>query len=407
MLPRLDFDSDPLHTKDPNTEAVRTLYDLMDDPITNPYTIDVLAGSSAKAAELAQRLKTLPLVEDVMWLGSFVPENQAEKLPLLEDAAGVLRTTLSPGPPPPPDAPALRTELQKTAQAFAAIRAKLPPSSPVLPLIGDLEQLAKSPDPVLMEAGKALTRFLPLQLDRLRAALEAAPVTEADIPPEIRRDWALPDGRAKVQVLPKREARTGDNLRTFVDQVESIAPDAAGAAVTITGSADTITAAFRTAAILAMAASALLLGTVMRQLLDTMLVLIPLVVSSLLTVLLAVLLPLPLNFANIIALPLLLGVGVSFNVYFVMNWRARRMGPLGSATARAVLFSALTTATAFGSLALSKHPGTASMGRLLLLSLGCTLLTTMIFLPALLEWLGNPALALKSKRWRQMRAARR
>ena len=76
----------------------------------------------------------------------------------------------------------------------------------------------------------------------------------------------------------------------------------------------------------------------------------------------AVLLPLPLNFANIIALPLLLGVGVSFNIYFVMNWRAGREAPLGSATARAVLFSALTTATAFGSLAVSHHPGTASMG---------------------------------------------
>ena len=82
------------------------------------------------------------------------------------------------------------------------------------------------------------------------------------------------------------------------------------------------------------------------------------------------------------------------------------MGPLGSATARAVLFSALTTSTAFGSLALSKHPGTASMGQLLLLSLGCTLLTTMLFLPALLDWLGNPALALRSKRWRQLRKAR-
>jgi predicted RND superfamily exporter protein len=101
-------------------------------------------------------------------------------------------------------------------------------------------------------------------------------------------------------------------------------------------------------------------------------------------VLAAVALPLPLNFANIIALPLLLGVGVSFNIYFVMNWRAGFANPLGSATARAVLFSALTTGSAFGSLALSQHPGTASMGRLLLLSLACTLVTTFGFLPSLL-----------------------
>src|SRR5438270_425405 len=153
---------------------------------------------------------------------------------------------------------------------------------------------------------------------------------------------------------------------------------------------------------LAMLGSAILLAAVMRHVLDTILVLAPLLISALLTVVVAVLLPLPLNFANIIALPLLLGVGVSFNVYFVMNWRARRSSPLGSATARAVLFSALTTSPAFGSLALSNHPGTASMGKLLLLSLGCTLLTTIVFLPALLAWLGNPAIALNSKRWLQI-----
>jgi len=407
MLPRLQFDSDPLHTKDPHTQAVQTLFDLMDDPITNPYTIDILAPSGAAAADLLPRLKKLPLVEDVLWLGSFVPEDQAEKLPLLEDAASLLQSTLAPGSPPPPPQPAqLRDDLRKTADELDRVKPKVPANSPVIPLIGDLRQLARAPDPVLRAADTALTRFLPLQLDRLREALQAGPVAEADVPPEIRRDWLTQDGRARIQVIPKKEARAGDLLDDFVREVEMVAPDAGGAAVTIVGSAETIIAAFRTAAIVAMLGSAILLAIVMRHVLDTILVLAPLLISALLTVVMSVLLPLPLNFANVIALPLLLGVGVSFNVYFVMNWRARRMGPLGSATARAVLFSALTTSTAFGSLALSKHPGTASMGQLLLLSLGCTLLTTMLFLPALLDWLGNPALALRSKRWRQLRKAR-
>ena len=119
-------------------------------------------------------------------------------------------------------------------------------------------------------------------------------------------------------------------------------------------------------------------------------VLAPLLLASLLTLLVAVVLGLPLNFANIIALPLLLGVGVSFNIYFVMNWRNGIDGPLGSATARAIVFSALTTGSAFGSLALSKHPGTASMGVLLLISLGCTLLSSLVFIPALLAQLRLP-----------------
>ena len=164
-----------------------------------------------------------------------------------------------------------------------------------------------------------------------------------------------------------------------------MAPNAGGSAVTIEATSQTIVDAFRDAALIAVASITIILMLALRRLLDVALVLAPLILSALLTLLVAVLLPLPLNFANIIALPLLLGVGVSFNIYFVMNWRAGRRAVLGSATARAIVFSALTTGTAFGSLALSAHPGTASMGRLLLISLACTLLASLVFIPALLS----------------------
>ena len=155
--------------------------------------------------------------------------------------------------------------------------------------------------------------------------------------------------------------------------------------VTIVATSATIVGAFRSAAIIAVVAITIILFLALRRVLDVALVLAPLILSALLTLLVAVLLRLPLNFANIIALPLLLGVGVSFNIYFVMNWRAGRHAVLGSATARAIVFSALTTGTAFGSLALSAHPGTASMGRLLMISLACTLVASLIFIPALLS----------------------
>ncbi len=384
-LPRLTFDGDPLHTKDPTTEAVRTLHDLMEDPVTNPYTMEALVGSIADAASLADRLRALPLVSDVLTLRSFVPEDQAGKLPLLADAAALLGSTLDVHPTGPrPDAAALRRAAQSAAAALDGVRGKLPAGSTLAAIATDLATLARASDGTLLAADAALTRFLPLQLDRLRLALGASTSTEADVPADIARDWVLPDGRARLQVIPKREAMGSDGLHRFVAQVHEVAPDAVGSAVTITASADTIVSAFRSAAIWALIAIAAILAAALRRVGDVALVLAPLLLSSMLTVLAAVLLPLPLNFANIIALPLLLGVGVSFNIYFVMNWRAGRIDPLGSATARAVLFSALTTATAFGSLALSHHPGTASMGALLLLSLGCTLLTTLLFVPALL-----------------------
>ena len=242
-----------------------------------------------------------------------------------------------------------------------------------------------------MATNAALTRFLPSQLDQLRAALNAKPVTLQSIPPDITRDWLLPDGRARIQITPKPEASGGPGLARFVDQVSAAMPEAGGSAVTIIDSARTIISAFRNAAIAAIVMIALILLATLRRLVDVALVLAPLLLSALLTVVVCVALPLPLNFANIIALPLLLGVGVSFNIYFVMNWRAGEHSRLASPTARAVIFSALTTGTAFGSLALSRHPGTASMGELLLISLGCTLLSTLIFVPAVLATLRPPS----------------
>jgi predicted RND superfamily exporter protein len=143
-----------------------------------------------------------------------------------------------------------------------------------------------------------------------------------------------------------------------------------------------------------MLAIAILLSVALRRVMDVALVMAPLLVSSLLTVVVLRSAGISLNFANIIALPLLLGVGVSFNIYFVMNWRSGITRFLGSATARAVIFSALTTGTAFGSLALSAHPGTASMGTLLLISLVCTVLTTLLFVPALLAVVPRPHVVL-------------
>ena len=390
-LPMLRFDADPLHTKDPATEAMTTLADLMADPITTPYSIDVIEPNLTDAIAVAGRASKLPLVAGALTLQSFVPEDQPAKLAIIADAANVLGATLSNRTPPASVSAAdIRLAARTAAASLSASVAKLPPDSPIALVTADLRALQAAPDPTVLAANQALTRFLPDQLARLRAALAAAPVTVRSIPPGIARDWLLPDGRARVQITPKPEASGGPGLNAFVDQVSAAIPEAGGSAVTIIATSRTITTAFRNAAIAAVAMIAVILFLILRRPLDVALVLAPLLLSSLLTVVVCVVLPLPLNFANIIALPLLLGVGVSFNIYFVMNWRAGEHSRLASATARAVIFSALTTGTAFGSLALSRHPGTASMGELLLISLGCTLLATLLFVPALLATLRAP-----------------
>ncbi|HET9019410.1 MAG TPA: MMPL family transporter [Acetobacteraceae bacterium] len=385
LLPTLRFDADPLHTKNPNTEAMRTLRDLMNSPITDPYTVDILTPSLRDAEALAARLHGLKLVDRVLTLGSFVPEDQPPKLALIADAANILQATLTPSTPEAPVTPDdLRLAARTAAAGIAKAVPKLPADSPLRPIGDDLQKLAAAPDDVLMATNKALVQFLPMQMDRLRLALDAHPVTAADLPPDITRDWLLPDGRARVQVVGTPQTHGSAGLQALVGAVRQVAPDAQGTAVTIVESARTIIDAFRTAAVLALVAIAVILAIALQRARDVALVMAPLLLSSLLTVVAVQVMGLKLNFANIIALPLLLGVGVSFNVYFVMNWRKGSDRFLGTATARAIVLSALTTGTAFGSLALSGHPGTASMGVLLLLSLGSTVIATLVFEPTLL-----------------------
>jgi uncharacterized membrane protein YdfJ with MMPL/SSD domain len=327
----------------------------------------------------------------VLSLDSFVPKDQPAKLAAIADTANVLGPTLlahgSQAPVKPDD---IRLAAHTAAGNIAQVLSKVAKDSPLVPLGADLKTLETAPDATVLAANAALTRFLPMQLDRLRTALTAQPVSAGGVPQDIARDWILPDGRVRVQAVPKPAANGNQGLRDFVAQVQSVAPDAGGSAVTIVATSQTIIGAFRQAAISALIVIAVILLVALRRVLDVGLVLAPLLLSALLTVVIVTTVPMPLNYANVIALPLLLGVGVSFNIYFVMNWRAGLSHPLGSATARAVLFSALTTGTAFGSLALSHHPGTASMGALLLLSLFCTLLASLVFVPALLAAMPPP-----------------
>ncbi len=380
----LPFDADPLHTKDPRGEAMRTLAKLRDDPLTNPYSADILAPDLPTAEQLAEALSRLPEAAEVLTLSSFVPEDQKPKLALIADTAEIMAATLAPRESAPVHPADLRLAIATAEAALKPALAKLPSSDPLALNAGDLEGLARLSDEGLMAANAALVRFLPDELARLRTALSAKPVTLADLPPSILADWRAPDGRIRVSVFPKREVETSAGLATFVEAVRKLAPNATGSAVVIVESSRTIIGAFRTALAAALISIGVLLAIALRRALSVLLVLGTLLSGAALSALIAWASGLSLNFANIIALPLLLGVGVSFNVYFVMNWGAGRRRFLGTATARAVLFSALTTATAFGSLALSPHPGTASLGKLLLLGLGATLFATFILLPLLL-----------------------
>jgi hopanoid biosynthesis associated RND transporter like protein HpnN len=381
-LVRLRFDFDPINLENPASESVQALFELSNSPDSTPYTVDVLTGRDA-AADLARQLGSLTEVDHVIWLGSFVPEDQPAKLAILADAGELLAPTLNP--------PSIKTaadahDVLESAARSALDIAKLAArgNAASAQLAGALHRaVARGPAVVpLLEAN--LSQGAARRVTDLQSSLQASPVALDTLPSDLKRDWVGADGRYRLQVFPKGNARDGQVLRRFVTAVRRVAPDATGMPIGIQESASTVIRAFAVAGCIATAAITLILALVLRSLRDIAAVLAPLLLAGLLTLATSAAAGMPLNFANIVTLPLLLGVGVAFDIYFVMRWRAGEPGLLCSPTARGVVFSALTTGTAFGSLALSKSPGMADMGKLLSLGLIYTLICTLVVLPALL-----------------------
>lgn len=386
LLPFLEFDANPMNLRSKTTESMATLLDLMQDPDTTPNTIEVLTPSPDVAQVLARRLAALPEVDDARTLRSFVPDNQAEKLALISDTAFLMDTALNPFEvkPPPSKEEVLASIGQIEPKLQTAAMGTTPAAAAARRLGGVLEMLQRADDAALARATAALVPSLNTVLTRLRAALSPQMVDLDGLPAELKRDWITADGRARVQVVPKGDSNDNATLERFARAVRRVAPEATGAPISTQESGATIVSAFVEAGLLSLLSTVLMLAFVLKSARDVALTLGPLLAASVLTFATCVVLGLPLNFANIIVLPLLFGIGVAFHIYFIMAWRAGTREFLQTSLTRAVLLSALTTATGFGTLWLSSHPGTASMGELLMISL-VWMLITLFVLPTLFE----------------------
>ena len=225
----------------------------------------------------------------------------------------------------------------------------------------------------------------PTALTQVNASLTAQPITLNSLPRDLRRQWVSPQGHALIQIFPSHQLSNPLVTAHFVRAVQSIAPSVSGVAVDIVESGQTILQAFFAAGLLSAIAILALLFFALRHLLWVVMAVTPVLLSGLLLFGTCVALGMDVNLENMIAFPLLLGIGVAFNIYFIVAWRGGARGLLNSSLTKAIVFSALTTGAAFASLSLSSHPGTASMGALLLIALFWILATTLIFLPALLS----------------------
>jgi uncharacterized protein len=386
LLPWLHFDFNPLHLRSSRAESVATLYDLTKDAQRSPNTLEAIYPDLVTADQLAVRVSVLPEVSLARTLSSFVPADQAAKIAIIADAANLLDLPLNPAfvAPPPNDGQVIDSLLETSTQLRQAATRDAAAGAAAARLADDLGDLAKAQPAIRARAAEMLLPGLAIVLEQVRESLHPQPITIATLPPELVRGWLTPDGRARLSITPKGDANENAVLTRFIAAVIREVPDATGTALSIREAGRAVVSAFAEAGVLSFVAITGLLLITLRRVRDVAITMAPIVLTGLLTMGSCVVIGQPLNFANIIALPLLFGIGVAFHIYFVMAWRAGGAHLLTSSLARGVFFSALATATGFGSLWASSHPGTASMGKLLMISLVWTLVSALLFQPALM-----------------------
>jgi predicted exporter len=365
---------------------------------SSPWSLNALAPDLESAGALAERLRQIDEVERVVTISDFVPEEQDEKLDIIEDVALFLE------PLPAPDGSAARVTVGEQTSALRKLERELErllavrEISPELRASADalraqldpyLAALARSerPEASLEALEQSLLGSLPEQLRILTAALQAGRVTLENLPEALLAQMMAVDGRVRIQIFPREDLKDHAALVQFVEAVRAVEPEVSGSAAEIVSSGQTVVAALQQALLSALAAVTFLMFLLWRRFTDTALVLIPLALASSLTVAAAVLLEIPFNFADVIVLPLLLGIGVDSAIHLVHRARVSGKGVsnlLGTSTARAVAFSALTTIASFGSLGLATHRGLATLGQLLTLGVGFTLACNLLVLPALI-----------------------
>jgi uncharacterized protein len=403
LAPSVRFDSNVVAMRNPATESVQAWDDLLEEGVGSPWYVDLVAQDLTEAEARAARVAQEPEVAETLTLADFVPEEQEIKRAILEDLAFLL--DVPPAPPGSQEPLDAREQVEALRTLFEALGDEtLARSASPLAAAARLlrERLATfltrlerepGPTPVLAELQDVLFADLPRQLARLRATLEPGEVTLEDLPLALVARMQAADGSTRVQVFPRDDLRDPQALAAFVDAVRRVDREATGLPVQIVEFGRATASSLREAMAIATLLIGLLILAVWRRPLDAALALLPLLLAALWTVGALALLDRPFNFANVIVLPLLLGIGVDSGVHLVARARRRALGAseaLGdTATGRAVFYSALTTLLSFGSLAFSLHRGIASLGQLLALGMAFTLVANLMALPSFLALRGR------------------
>lgn len=391
---RAQFNFSTLSLKNQDSESIRTLKKLQDAGIVTDYAVNIVAPNMAAVPDIERRLRALKTVKDVKAPDSYVPKDQKFKLGLLEEATLMLWPALSAEPDKQGLTPAQRLAATNGLMDTLSSMTFRPEDQALRQsaerLYGVLNAITHKAGAreALKELEQRLTANVNQPLDFLRVALQVNAVTFNDLPQSVRSRVVSKDGRVRIVGLPREDMTDFKAMKRFVREVTNEFPQATGRPILEAAVGEIVVQSFVTAIAIALTAIILVLLLSVRRVSDTLIILVPLVMASCLTIATSVIIGIPLNQANIIVLPLVMGLGVDNGIHMVLRFRedGSMENLLKSSTPRAIVLSTLTTVAAFGALSLSIHQGIRSMGLLLTISMGYLLVCTIFVLPALLYW---------------------
>jgi hypothetical protein len=398
---RVRYDPNVLNLQSEGVESVQWEKRLVEQDARSAWAAVVLARPE-QAASLAARLRAVPDVSAVDAMGRVVPPDLKERM----DAVAALRAETLDLPAASPGIPAVLERLREVRRGLEAW-SRLPgsPTQASRAMADRIGMALESAEAMSAAARDETWRrlqaaFAPAQKELaawVEEALLPLPPGPQDLPALLRDLWVGTDGSWLLQVQPQtdpigRSILDPRRLEPFVTAIRDalVGTGAAviGPPVQIYESSELIKGEYRKAAALAVAAILLLLFLDFRNLADTLCAIMPVFVGFLGAFGLMGLFGVPLNFANIIVLPIIFGIGVNAGVHVVHRWRLEPFGRprgLSGSTGRAITLTMLTTIIGFGCLMIAEHRGIRSLGFVMVIGLGVTLLACYTALPALLR----------------------
>lgn len=399
------FDYNLLNLQARGLESVEYAYKLMRSRENAGYFAEVTAATPAEARELTARLEQLPTVDHVVSLLTFVPDDQDAKLREL----AALRDDLADVKPVPYEEDLRVMELPTVFETFRTSverfkgrldAEKRPEAARVGAFLATLDRffatLEKEKDRnalgMLRDFQGGMLASFPEQIQQLTASLAVRPVTEADVPQQLRERFVGKSGTYLLQVAPRQEIFEREPLKRFLDQVRSVAPRANGEPVMVYESMTIMRDAYLRAFVYAFGAIVLILFITFRSLVYTLVGLVPLVVGMLLMVGGMWLAGIPFNSANIIVLPLILGIAVDSGIYIINRFRREEgdaASVIMSSTGLGVIYNTLTIMASFGALMVARHQGVFSIGAVMSLGMVACQAAFILVLPAVLTLVGK------------------